>query len=259
VNDKAGAKTPLALVFASLTIALCLIFLTGLLRNLPNVVLAAIVLVAVKGLINVGELRHLWRVSRFEFGVSMVALAGVLVLGILGRDARGGGVAATAHPRAARPRRFSRAHPRFPRPRTWSGTRQPPVAGAIVFRVESALPLQRRARAGHGLVEGPPERSAGAAGVATCPRLNVDVAGARMLAKLHAALSRPASLSAWPGRTPPCRTCCAPKGSRSAPVISAAGLRRSTSSTSSKVSPSRRGRPAKSCLSVNHPSCKEAS
>ena len=83
VNDKAGAKTPLALVFASVTIGLCLMFLTGLLRNLPNVVLAAIVLVAVKGLINIRELRHVWRVSRFEFTVSMVAFAGVLLLGIL--------------------------------------------------------------------------------------------------------------------------------------------------------------------------------
>ena len=58
VNDKAGARTPLALVFASLTIAVCLVFLTGLLANLPNVVLAAIVLVAVKGLINIPELRR---------------------------------------------------------------------------------------------------------------------------------------------------------------------------------------------------------
>ena len=58
VNDKAGAKTPLALVFASLTIGLCLLFLTGLLKNLPNVVLAAIVLVAVKGLVNIGELKR---------------------------------------------------------------------------------------------------------------------------------------------------------------------------------------------------------
>ena len=41
--------------------------------------LPAIVLVAVKGLINIGELRHVWRVSRFEFGVSMVAFAGVLL------------------------------------------------------------------------------------------------------------------------------------------------------------------------------------
>ncbi len=83
VNDKAGAKTPLALVFASITIGLCLMYLTGLLGNLPNVVLAAIVLVAVKGLIDIRELRHLWRVSRYEFCVAMVAFAAVLVLGIL--------------------------------------------------------------------------------------------------------------------------------------------------------------------------------
>ncbi len=83
VNDKAGARTPLALVFASLTIGLCLMFLTGLLANLPSVVLAAIVLVAVKGLVNVRELRHVWRVSRLEFAVSMVAFAAVLLLGIL--------------------------------------------------------------------------------------------------------------------------------------------------------------------------------
>ena len=58
-------------------------YLTGLLSNLPNVVLAAIVLVAVKGLIDIRELRHVWRVSRFEFSVSMVAFAAVLLLGIL--------------------------------------------------------------------------------------------------------------------------------------------------------------------------------
>ena len=52
VNDKAGARTPLALVFASVTLAACLLFLTELLANLPTVVLAAIVLVAVKGLID---------------------------------------------------------------------------------------------------------------------------------------------------------------------------------------------------------------
>ncbi len=53
VNDKAGARTPLALVFASLTIGICLVFLTNLLHDLPTVILAAIVLVAVKGLIDV--------------------------------------------------------------------------------------------------------------------------------------------------------------------------------------------------------------
>jgi high affinity sulfate transporter 1 len=83
VNDKAGAKTPLALVIASVTIALCLLYLTGLLTNLPNVVLAAIVLVAVKGLINIPELLRVRRLSRLEFRIAMVAFAGVLLLGIL--------------------------------------------------------------------------------------------------------------------------------------------------------------------------------
>ncbi|HTJ93702.1 MAG TPA: SulP family inorganic anion transporter [Pararobbsia sp.] len=83
VNDKAGAKTPLALVFASIAIGLCLLYLSGLLANLPTVVLAVVVLVAVKGLVNIGELRHVWHVSRFEFTISMVAFAAVLTLGIL--------------------------------------------------------------------------------------------------------------------------------------------------------------------------------
>ena len=83
VNDKAGARTALALVFASCAIALCLIFLTDLLRNLPDVVLAAIVLVAVKGLVNIPELKRVHALSRTEFWIAMVAFASVLLLGIL--------------------------------------------------------------------------------------------------------------------------------------------------------------------------------
>src|SRR6266436_7740384 len=83
VNEKAGAKTPLSLIFASVTLALCLLFFTGFLKNLPKAVLAAIVLMAIKGLINLKEIAHLWRVSRVEFIVAIIALAGVLLLGIL--------------------------------------------------------------------------------------------------------------------------------------------------------------------------------
>src|SRR5258707_14890994 len=43
VNDAAGARTPLALVFCSFALALCLMFFTGLLTNLPKAVLAVIV------------------------------------------------------------------------------------------------------------------------------------------------------------------------------------------------------------------------
>jgi high affinity sulfate transporter 1 len=83
VSEKAGAKTPLALVFASATLALCLLFLTGLLANLPKAVLAAVVLTAVAGLIDVREMVRLWRVSRVDFTAASIALAGVLLLGIL--------------------------------------------------------------------------------------------------------------------------------------------------------------------------------
>jgi high affinity sulfate transporter 1 len=83
VNEKAGAKTPLSLIFASVTLALCLLFFTGFLRNLPKAALAAIVLMAVTGLIKVQELRHLWRVSKLEFTVAVIALVGVLLFGIL--------------------------------------------------------------------------------------------------------------------------------------------------------------------------------
>lgn len=83
VNDKAGAKTPAALLWASLVIGLVLLFLAGFFRNLPEAVLAVIVLMAVKGLIDIRELAHVWRVSRLDFHVAIAALLGVLLLGIL--------------------------------------------------------------------------------------------------------------------------------------------------------------------------------
>lgn len=83
VNDKAGARTQLALVVASLTLALCLVFLTDLLQNLPRAVLAAVVLTAVLGLLDVRTLRRLRQVSRLDFYAATVALAAVLLLGIL--------------------------------------------------------------------------------------------------------------------------------------------------------------------------------
>ncbi len=83
VNDKAGARTPLALVVASITLAVCLLFLTGLLENLPKAVLAAVVLTAVYGLLDFPALLRMWRVSRLDFLAAAIALAGVLLLGIL--------------------------------------------------------------------------------------------------------------------------------------------------------------------------------
>jgi len=193
VNDKAGAKTPLALVFASVSIGLCLMFLTGLLANLPNVVLAAIVLVAVKGLINIREMRHVWRVSRFEFTVSMVALVAVLLLGIL----KGVMVAVlvsllllirrAAHPHVA-------FLGRIPGSRSFSDLERNPdnesIPGALVFRVEAAWLYFNVEHVRETVWEklrsltGPIQLVV--CDLSTSP--NVDLAGARMLATLHAQL-----------------------------------------------------------------------
>ncbi len=83
VNDKAGARTPLALVVASLTLALCLLFLADYLENLPKAVLAAIVFTAVLGLIDIRSLVRMWQVSKVDFYAATIAFAAVLLLGIL--------------------------------------------------------------------------------------------------------------------------------------------------------------------------------
>ena len=83
VNEKGGAKSPLSLIFASAVVGLVLSFFTGIFQSLPEAVLAAIVLIAVKGLIDLHELRHLWRASRIDFAAAGVALAGVLLMGVL--------------------------------------------------------------------------------------------------------------------------------------------------------------------------------
>jgi MFS superfamily sulfate permease-like transporter len=83
VNDKAGARSPLALIFASLTLAACLLFLANYLENLPKAVLAAIVFTAVLGLIDIRGLLRMWRISKPDFLAAIIALAAVLLLGIL--------------------------------------------------------------------------------------------------------------------------------------------------------------------------------
>jgi len=83
VNETAGARTPLSGLFAALIMLVVVAFFTGLLRYLPQPVLAAVVLVAVTGLVQVDALRHIWRFSRTEFAVAMAAVIGVLGSGLL--------------------------------------------------------------------------------------------------------------------------------------------------------------------------------
>jgi SulP family sulfate permease len=83
VNDTAGARTPLALVVCSIALALCLLFFTGLLTNLPKAVLAAIVFAAVHKLVDIRALLRMWKISRIDFYAAAIALVSVLLLGIL--------------------------------------------------------------------------------------------------------------------------------------------------------------------------------
>ena len=195
VNDKAGAKTPLALLFASATLGLCLVFLTGLVQNLPKAVLAAIVLVAVKGLINFREMARLWRLSHFEFSVAMVAFAGVLVEGIL----RGVLLAAVVSilmllRRAANPHVAFLG--RIPNTRRFSDlARHPdnePIDGVLAFRVEASLMYFNVENVQQAVLDRLRAQGTGVrlvvCDLSTSPY--VDLAGARMLESLSAALAK---------------------------------------------------------------------
>ena len=83
VNEGSGAKTPLSGAIASVFVLIVVLFLSHLLRALPQPVLAAVVLMAVAGLFQIQALKHLWFASRPEFLVAVVALFGVLGSGLL--------------------------------------------------------------------------------------------------------------------------------------------------------------------------------
>jgi sulfate permease, SulP family len=78
VNESAGARTPVSGLVAAVFTVIVVLFASGLLRNLPQPVLAAIVLAAVMSLVDIHALRHIWRFSRTEFFVAIAALLGVL-------------------------------------------------------------------------------------------------------------------------------------------------------------------------------------
>ncbi len=195
VNDKAGARTPLALVFASITLALCLLFLTGLLENLPKAVLAAVVLTAILGLFDFPALVHMWRVSRIDFYAAAIALLAVLLLGIL----QGILFAALASIMLLL-FRVSRPHVAFlgrvPGTKTYSDfARHPenePLPGVIVFRPEAPLiyvnadavleTVLSRLRAAD-----PRNTRLVVCDLSASPM--IDLAGSRMLHELHSDLS----------------------------------------------------------------------
>lgn len=82
VNDQAGARTGLASIVSATLIIVTLLFLTPLFYYLPNAVLAAVIIVAVYGLIDHKEARHLWHSNRGDFVLWAVTFAATLFVGI---------------------------------------------------------------------------------------------------------------------------------------------------------------------------------
>jgi high affinity sulfate transporter 1 len=191
VNDNAGARTPLALVFASIVLAFSLLFLTGFLQNLPKAVLAAVVLTAIYRLLDFRTLFHMWRVSGLDFLAAAIALGAVLLVGILE------GILFAALASAAMLLvRVSRPHVAFlgriPGTNNYSDMARHPeneaLPGAIAFRPEASL-LYVNADA---VLEEVRDRlntlSASNIRLVVCDMSaspNVDLAGSRMLHELH--------------------------------------------------------------------------
>jgi len=82
VNDQAGARSPMANVFAALVIGLALLFLTPLFYYLPVPALAAIIVVAGSGLIDVRELQALFKTRRRDGTIALFTACAILVIGL---------------------------------------------------------------------------------------------------------------------------------------------------------------------------------
>lgn len=81
--EAAGAKTQLTGVVAAVLIGLVLLFFTGVMAPLPDATLAAIVMVAVIGLIDLPALRRLFDLNRSDFALAVAALLGVALIGVI--------------------------------------------------------------------------------------------------------------------------------------------------------------------------------
>jgi high affinity sulfate transporter 1 len=83
VAEAAGARTQLTGVVGALAIALLLVLAPELLQHLPHTALAAVVIAAAIGLVEVSDLRRICRIQRWEFWLSMACFAGVAVFGAI--------------------------------------------------------------------------------------------------------------------------------------------------------------------------------
>jgi len=142
VNESAGARTPIAGLIAAFFTLIVAVFASGLLRNLPQPVLAAIVLAAVMSLFDIKAFRHIWGFSRTEFFVAVAALIGVLGSGPVNGVLLGAAISIVLLIRqAAKPRVTELA--RVPGTTYFADRERHPenetTPGVLVLRCESAM------------------------------------------------------------------------------------------------------------------------
>ena len=82
INQESGAKTGMAALISVLMVILTLLFLTPLFYYLPKTVLAAIIIVAVFGLVNFKEAIFLWKANHLDFWLLLATFLATLLLGI---------------------------------------------------------------------------------------------------------------------------------------------------------------------------------
>ena len=195
VNESGGARTPLSGLIAAGLILLVALFFTQLLSNLPQPVLAAVVLMAVASLVKVKELRRLWQVHRGEFYVAMTALLGVLWAGLLKGVLLGAIISLVMLIRRA-----STPHVAFlgriPGTRRYSDIERHPkneaLPGVLAFRVEAGIVYFNADHVFEAVLArvdaAPAPVRIVICDLSTSPTL--DMTGARMLVALHAELSK---------------------------------------------------------------------
>ena len=82
VNQESGAKTGMAALISVVMVIITVLFFTPLFYHLPKTVLAAIIISAVIGLINIKEAAYLWKVNHLDYWLMLATFVGTLLLGI---------------------------------------------------------------------------------------------------------------------------------------------------------------------------------
>ena len=196
VNEGAGARTPFSGLVAALLVLMVAVFASAALRDLPQPVLAAVVLVAVSGLVEGKRLVRLWRFHRGEFVVAVVALLGVLGAGLLNGVLLGATISLVLLLV-----RVSKPHVAFlgriPGARRFSDLARHgdnlPIPGVLAFRVESALVYFNVEHVLETVLARIDDPDTGPIHLVVCDLSTspmVDVAGARLFLKLDDELDR---------------------------------------------------------------------